>query len=172
MEYGAGYDLDTAFPPYVCKGCGRTVQRNGRVQPGEAKPNKRNEDCTACAAWVRARPGKTLADCRAHRERAYTVAEPGGNMDWQRDAECQWYRDEPEMWYPVEPRQRPGDQPRVRMAKQICWKCPVRAACLDWSIANKETGVRGGTYLRNGEPWHGPKRPGRKPKVAAEKVAA
>jgi|HubBroStandDraft_6_1064221.scaffolds.fasta_scaffold864232_2 WhiB family redox-sensing transcriptional regulator len=37
-------------------------------------------------------------------------------------------------------------------AKEVCWRCPVRAECLDWALEHHEQGVWGGTteYERRG----------------------
>jgi WhiB family transcriptional regulator, redox-sensing transcriptional regulator len=167
---GRPYLIGTAYPPFTCKGCGRnTIPGKAPLSKGEVRCEKLNESCTQCAAWVRRNPGKTLADRREMRKAPYTVKEPdGGSMDWQRESECQWYPDEPEMWYPLPAGEHPRTSRNVAYAKRVCQRCPVVTECLRWSMANGETGVRGGVYLRAGKIWNGPQRV-RKRKRAAEK---
>lgn len=48
-----------------------------------------------------------------------------------------------EAWWPDKPRM---DAPSTRAAVQGCWRCPARAACLDYAIAADERlGVWGAT---------------------------
>ena len=59
--------------------------------------------------------------------------------DW-RDAAC---RDlDTEDFYPEE---GPGMYSDIRAAKAVCEQCPVRLACLEVAITNRESGVWGGT---------------------------
>lgn len=53
--------------------------------------------------------------------------------------------DDPELWFPVSLRGRPRKIADARglEAKAICLTCPVRAACLDYALANDERGIWG-----------------------------
>lgn len=57
-------------------------------------------------------------------------------MDWRDQAAC---RDaDPDLWFP-----EPGQS--TRPAKDICWTCPVREACLNDALDVGEAfGIRGG----------------------------
>jgi WhiB family redox-sensing transcriptional regulator len=75
-------------------------------------------------------PSKAAA--RPKRRRDVEAAQP-----WTRDAACAGA--DPELFFPANTRQ-PATE-----AKQICAACPVRAECLEYSLANEEEfGVWGG----------------------------
>lgn len=58
-------------------------------------------------------------------------------MMWQLDAACAQVGT-PEMWQSEEP----GD---TKAAQAVCDVCPVKAACAEWAIVNKEeSGIWGG----------------------------
>ncbi|PSL04256.1 WhiB family redox-sensing transcriptional regulator [Haloactinopolyspora alba] len=61
---------------------------------------------------------------------------------WAEDAAC---RDlDPELFFPVGPA-GPGTE-QERRALEVCGRCPVRRACLDWALRVGEAdGVWGGT---------------------------
>jgi WhiB family transcriptional regulator, redox-sensing transcriptional regulator len=67
---------------------------------------------------------------------------PSGSRDWRDLAAC---RDtDPELFFPIGT-VGPGLH-QVARAKQICARCAVRPACLDWALASgQEAGVWGGT---------------------------
>jgi WhiB family redox-sensing transcriptional regulator len=47
------------------------------------------------------------------------------------------------------PKKGPQMLPHIAAAKKVCWRCPVRRACLDYAQVNSiEYGVWGG-YTRN-----------------------
>lgn len=71
-------------------------------------------------------------------QRSYTSP----HDDWRDHAAC---RDaDPELFFPVGTAGPALLQ--IEQAKQICARCPVRAACLDWAIRNgQDAGVWGGT---------------------------
>lgn len=62
-------------------------------------------------------------------------------MDWRHRAAC---RDvDPEMFFPI------GDSGpalfQIEEAKQVCRRCPVMDACLDWALSSgQDSGVWGG----------------------------
>lgn len=63
------------------------------------------------------------------------------HLDWRAFAACT--QDDSDLFFPV------GDnapaRQQARAAKQICWRCPVREACLDWALASRQDhGVWGG----------------------------
>lgn len=55
--------------------------------------------------------------------------------EWYSDGLCKDYPTK--MWYQF-------DTEKDRAAKRICNKCPVQAECLQYALANHETGVWGG----------------------------
>jgi WhiB family redox-sensing transcriptional regulator len=63
-----------------------------------------------------------------------------GPEDWRDLAECQYT--DPDLFYPE--RGCPS-----RSAKAICFRCPVRAECLDYAMEHNETwGIWGGLSER------------------------
>lgn len=53
-------------------------------------------------------------------------------------------------WYPTDPPGRAAVSPGDALAISICQQCPVRDACLDWSLRAGEThGIWGGTTPRD-----------------------
>ncbi len=65
---------------------------------------------------------------------------------WQSRALCA--QSDPDLWFPDQ-----GGQ--VRTPKQVCARCPVRADCLDYALANDERhGVWGGLSERERRPLH------------------
>ncbi|MBM0203235.1 WhiB family transcriptional regulator [Micromonospora sp. STR1s_5] len=59
---------------------------------------------------------------------------------WQEQALCS--QSDPEAWFP----EKGGS---VREAKRVCARCPVKAECLEWALANDERfGVAGGLSER------------------------
>ena len=69
-----------------------------------------------------------------------TSREPHDDTGWMSSALC---RDEPPAVF------FPNDGVGVLIAVQICEKCPVRAACLEFALANHiEHGVWGGVSER------------------------
>jgi WhiB family redox-sensing transcriptional regulator len=70
-----------------------------------------------------------------------TFVEPGWELsspDWRDYADCQ--DEDPELFFPDF-----RDEPAVTAAKRVCWRCPVRAACLRWAFASKVgDGIFGG----------------------------
>ena len=60
---------------------------------------------------------------------------------WRKRAACRGI--DPEVFYPV------SDEDEAWEAKAICAQCPVRQACLEYALANREReGVWGGTTER------------------------
>lgn len=59
--------------------------------------------------------------------------------DWRMKASCREHPD-PDLWFP-----EPMMQDNYRLAKRVCYECPVRTECLTWALANNEVfGVWGG----------------------------
>lgn len=50
----------------------------------------------------------------------------------------------PEAWFPFPSEDRSE-------VVSICNACPVKSACLDWAVENKEDGVWGGQLLKRGK---------------------
>ena len=98
--------------------------------------------------------------------------ESRGDRSFVVDSLCQYYPEDPAKWDAIEQIQNktinPLTHPRIIEAREICGRCPVRAACLAYAIENEEYGVWGGEYLVKGKIAQ---RCGRKAKTT-EKVAA
>nr|CEL19676.1 WhiB-like transcription regulator [Kibdelosporangium sp. MJ126-NF4]CTQ94524.1 WhiB-like transcription regulator [Kibdelosporangium sp. MJ126-NF4] len=93
--------------------------------------------------------------------------------NWRDDAAC---RDQdPELFFPIG-NQGQATQDQIDEAKAVCWRCPVRAACLQEALDNGEdAGVWGGwtaaerrEFRRTGRRVGDAARPG----VDEERVAA
>jgi WhiB family transcriptional regulator, redox-sensing transcriptional regulator len=57
---------------------------------------------------------------------------------WQLEAKCREFRDNRDWWFPLS-----GDH--AGRARDVCARCPVRRACLDYAIEAKITdGMWGG----------------------------
>jgi WhiB family redox-sensing transcriptional regulator len=62
-------------------------------------------------------------------------------MWWLSDAAC--IGEDPELFFPIGTSAPAAEQ--SRRAKRICHPCPVRAECLEWSLATyQDAGVWGG----------------------------
>jgi WhiB family transcriptional regulator, redox-sensing transcriptional regulator len=63
-------------------------------------------------------------------------------IDWRNDAAC---RDtDPDLFFPVGTTGPAVEQ--IASAKQVCFECPCRQACLDFALAtNQDSGIWGGT---------------------------
>jgi len=62
-------------------------------------------------------------------------------MSWITDAVC--IGEDPELFFPVG--STPPALEQVERAKAICARCPVRPACLEWSLVTcQDAGVWGG----------------------------
>jgi WhiB family redox-sensing transcriptional regulator len=62
------------------------------------------------------------------------------NMSWRQHAACRGA--DPDIFYP-------GSDEEAEEAKAICATCPVRQACLEYALANRERdGVWGGATER------------------------
>ncbi len=87
----------------------------------EARPVER-------VPWVI--PPKALTEWR----RLAVVLEKAGPVPCQTGDPAAWWPDGKEL-----------DSPATRMAVRACWRCPARAACLDYAVAAGERfGVWGG----------------------------
>ncbi|TQC42145.1 WhiB family transcriptional regulator [Rhodococcus sp. WS4] len=65
------------------------------------------------------------------------------SWDWQLSAACR-YADPSVFYYADNERGEPRST-RVRAAKQVCWRCPVRKQCLDHALEAREShGIWGG----------------------------
>ena len=63
-------------------------------------------------------------------------------MDWRQQAAC--IDEDPELFFPVGTTGSALEQ--VEAAKQVCRRCEVIDACLEWALAtNQDAGVWGGT---------------------------
>ncbi|MEO3974761.1 WhiB family transcriptional regulator [Streptomyces sp. CAU 1734] len=60
-------------------------------------------------------------------------------MEWQRDAAC--VSEDPELFFPVSTL-GPGAE-QVARAREVCDRCPVADACLEWA---GRTGQRAGVW--------------------------
>jgi WhiB family transcriptional regulator, redox-sensing transcriptional regulator len=64
------------------------------------------------------------------------------DMSWQKQAACLGL--DPDLFFPDR-----GDMDRVREAKAVCGRCPVRSACLDYALkAGEKHGIFGGKSER------------------------
>lgn len=63
---------------------------------------------------------------------------------WRQDALCA--QTDPEQFFPEKGH---GQAEESRQAKRVCAKCPVAAQCLEWALANDETGIWAGTTDRD-----------------------
>ena len=62
-------------------------------------------------------------------------------MEWLEQALC--IDEDPELFFPVGTTGPAIDQ--IADAKQVCFRCPVRATCLDWALDTaQDAGVWGG----------------------------
>lgn len=61
--------------------------------------------------------------------------------DWQEEANC--IETDPSLWFPEKLTKHPT--PQIRLAKQICGECTVRAECLRYAISTESVGIWGGT---------------------------
>jgi WhiB family redox-sensing transcriptional regulator len=62
------------------------------------------------------------------------------NLSWRKHAACRGL--EPEVFFPV-------SEEQTEEAKAVCRECPVREACLEYALANREReGVWGGATER------------------------
>ncbi|UQN31635.1 WhiB family transcriptional regulator [Brachybacterium kimchii] len=57
---------------------------------------------------------------------------------WMDDALCT--QTDTELFFPGQ-----FDSGTAKAAKQVCAKCPVREACLEWAVTEVEHGIWGGT---------------------------
>jgi WhiB family redox-sensing transcriptional regulator len=75
-----------------------------------------------------------------NRSREATVA----YWEWQKDAACKGMG--AALFYHPDGERGPEKLSRDNAAKEVCFKCIVRTACLEYALANLETyGVWGGT---------------------------
>lgn len=87
----------------------------------------------------RSQAAQTPASSPNQREETPPMTDP---VDWRHFAACQ-DTDDPELFFPTG--QSVLARRQVQAAKQICARCPVRVACLDWAIGSRQyTGVWGG----------------------------
>ena len=80
-----------------------------------------------------------MTDIRVHLPRRPA---PDAGTDWRAQAAC---RDaDPELFFPVG---KLGPAlVQIGQAKQVCARCPVRSACLEWALrTGQQAGVWGGT---------------------------
>ena len=66
---------------------------------------------------------------------------PIGDQDWMDVGECLGYP--PDWWFPAD-----GDAETLAKARSICAECPVRIACLEFSLQSpfsSDFGIWGGT---------------------------
>lgn len=77
-----------------------------------------------------------------------------GDISWQEEALCLglYHRTGVDLFFPPDNPGGPkrgrgisGESERIRSAKKICARCPVRMACLEFAVANNCSGVWGGT---------------------------
>jgi WhiB family redox-sensing transcriptional regulator len=63
-------------------------------------------------------------------------------MAWMSRGACQ--REDPELFFPA---QLTGTVPlrRIRAAKAVCARCPVRRSCLSYALKTAQDGIWGGT---------------------------
>lgn len=79
---------------------------------------------------------------RPSRVRSHLDSDPAFN--WQAKGLCR-YEDDPDVFYPTGKPDSPAYQRNVAIAKEICWRCPVRETCLTDALDSGELdGVRGG----------------------------
>lgn len=77
--------------------------------------------------------------------RPVSLAAPAED-DWRQKAACRDVEDK-ELFFPKEHTQ--GWRAQTRQAKQVCARCPVRSACLEWALDTRQTtGVWGGLSER------------------------
>lgn len=64
------------------------------------------------------------------------------SWSWQDDVNCQG--EDLLLFFGPEGERQPERDVRERRAKAVCAGCPARAACLDYAIESRATGVWGG----------------------------
>jgi WhiB family redox-sensing transcriptional regulator len=76
-----------------------------------------------------------------------------GDQSWQSDAECQVTGQQgmdPELFFPG-----PDEMDKIRTAKALCSRCPVRRTCLEAALETGDThGIRGGLTEEERAPLH------------------
>lgn len=60
--------------------------------------------------------------------------------DWSARKDLVCTTMDPELFHPLH-----DDGVEAAQATAACWRCPARAECLEWALANDEQGVWGGT---------------------------
>lgn len=66
----------------------------------------------------------------------------GGDTTWRHRAVCR--NVDPDLFFPVATA-GPAYERQLGEARMVCWPCPVRAKCLEWSVATRQLdGVWGG----------------------------
>jgi WhiB family redox-sensing transcriptional regulator len=63
-----------------------------------------------------------------------------GVMDWMSRGAC--LREDPELFFPIATAGPALEQ--VSAAKKVCFRCPVRAACLSFGLKTTQDGIWGG----------------------------
>jgi WhiB family transcriptional regulator, redox-sensing transcriptional regulator len=139
----------------TCRGChkdrNRRTRRHARLRLQEQRPVGRIQG-QAHAVPLRVRDWSKDLDS----EDAYIteLVYPGCNPSeqnwikaastWMKDALCA--EADPDLFFPPDEEETTEEaMERVRLAKQICAQCPVRAECLDYAMDNEERiGVWGG----------------------------
>lgn len=65
-------------------------------------------------------------------------------LEWQLQSACR--KADPQLFYMDENMRGKDKEDRIKAAKAVCATCPVRAACLNYALDNREVyGVWGGT---------------------------
>jgi WhiB family redox-sensing transcriptional regulator len=93
-----------------------------------------------CSCWheeVRAMPRRQPEPERVDDDRGGVVTD-----HWSERAECK--TEDPEQFFPFADRRTATYQLEVRIAKDVCRRCPVRSDCLEWAMDNLSHGIAGG----------------------------
>jgi WhiB family redox-sensing transcriptional regulator len=61
-------------------------------------------------------------------------------VTWQERGRCRTDDVDPSIFFPGE-----GERAVVNQARKICFRCPVRVACLQFAVDHGEVGIWGGT---------------------------
>ena len=69
------------------------------------------------------------------------------DTEWQDDAACRG--EDPAIFFIDRGAGRPGHQDAAAPAREFCWRCPVRDACLEYALVNNEAfGIWGGLTIK------------------------
>lgn len=83
-------------------------------------------------------PSQPSRPPRNRNARLYHSRAVSGPQPWMWEAACATA--DPDLFFPTEQR-----DPKIGEAKRVCASCPVKAECLEYSLASKEeSGVWGG----------------------------